>query len=1281
MPSLLSLFTAIALFFTSLFSSHTVSQVATTTVDTALPSYMLLSLRLEANPTITTPHSYSTLTPTGGLSPYRFNIQGEGALYSNALDTSYYYKAGNKEGKAVITVIDSNGAQASTTITVVKNLTVLNTRISLTPGQTTSLAPLSGKAPFTYSLIEGKGSITPSGIYTAPSTGTTARVQVRDAVGQTRIVEIVTTVASLYIPPPTIPLTTTPIPYTPVPATPIAGLCGTANGSSRNTLPTDNLCSKGQVTQVTGTGPWAWQCLGVSGGTSASCSASRILVTPPTPPNPTIPPVYGVCGSSNGVSFTSSPTRNLCATGTATPLSGTGPWAWQCLGASGGTSASCSASLSPSPLQGVCGTANNSSFLNTPSNNLCSVGAPSPVTGATSTWSWSCSGVNGGGAAMCGAVRTVVPVVGICGISDGAPLQSIPTSNLCLTGTPSSITGTGPWMWSCLGSGGGATNSCQTVASAPPLSNGDIYVDSISGSDTNSGTQDKPIKTLAKVKTLTVKGGNSLFLKCGSIWREQLTITSTFNPTGNISIKGYGNCLGDSYPIIRGSDIVSAWSKDTSTSNPIYVAGVNQVPLQVFINERKMIPARYPNFQGIGNEYNLLSQVPSQNMLGVSSADISYLSGKDLLGANMYVRVEPWTIDKKTVINYSPSNGLVTLHQPVAFGAEVGGGYVFENKKWMLDSPGEWYYDDIAKKLYIWPYDSQSPASQVVEVSVRRNALVISGARGIRIDHVSFEQASDIGLYVNDSADITMNDIKASYNKVENVALVSNINTHITNSFFSDTELRGVNISAGNNNSISNSLVKNIGIAGSPENSYSGIEIDNENGRIENNSIENSAYAGIRFANKSGTVIRGNTIKNICMRLADCAGIYTWNGNNLNNPSAGALIEKNAIITSNQNTEGTTPSLGAGIYLDNYTVRVSVLNNMISDTTTGIFLHEASNNIVSGNKVWKSSDESFSAAGNQGTIRNNTVTGNVFFAASYIDTAQIQGKVYHYAQKWSSSDLIDATTQDVRTNTIVNNKILTFSDMDTPTINFANLVQKTVTEWNMEGASDIHVSPFVAKEIISNTSGDSLVVDGQMNASSSWSTYFSNNALGSLSFDSYTGCTGMCAKFIAGNADDLLMSNTFPLERNQYYRLRYTMLGDAAISGAAVIRKPTPNYDTFGYAKRYNRISNGLPVLIDDVFMATTNEMGRLDFYGTPNQVLYYDTVSIYKANNVQFFDPYRHSSHLINSTLFPRSFSCADARLTTCEAVDDAGNQVVWPVTLPPQTSKIILDKDSMWR
>jgi hypothetical protein len=55
--------------------------------------------------------------------------------------------------------------------------------------------------------------------------------------------------------------------------------------------------------------------------------------------------VNGLCGSTNGVGASSAPSTGLCSAGSASGISGTGPWSWSCSGRNNGTSASCSAPL------------------------------------------------------------------------------------------------------------------------------------------------------------------------------------------------------------------------------------------------------------------------------------------------------------------------------------------------------------------------------------------------------------------------------------------------------------------------------------------------------------------------------------------------------------------------------------------------------------------------------------------------------------------------------------------------------------------------------------------------------------------------------------------------------------------------------------------------------------------------------------------------------------------------------------------------------------------------
>ncbi len=183
----------------------------------------------------------------------------------------------------------------------------------------------------------------------------------------------------------------------------INGTCGFANGQLSVTAPASDLCTGGTPTTVTGNGPWAWTCVGLNGGATASCSAPKYLMS-------------GLCGSAHNSTVSYAPTTNLCSRGTASavtgPITSQGSWTWTCAGEEGAEVASCKAF--PVPLQvlditnGVCGSSNNMTLISAPTTNLCASGTISPVTGE-GPWAWTCVGSGGGATASCNANVRIEP--------------------------------------------------------------------------------------------------------------------------------------------------------------------------------------------------------------------------------------------------------------------------------------------------------------------------------------------------------------------------------------------------------------------------------------------------------------------------------------------------------------------------------------------------------------------------------------------------------------------------------------------------------------------------------------------------------------------------------------------------------------------------------------------------------------------------------------------------------------------------------------------------------
>jgi len=82
-------------------------------------------------------------------------------------------------------------------------------------------------------------------------------------------------------------------------------------------------------------------------------------------------------------------------------------------------------------------------------------------------WSGACNGTATCSITMDMAksvTATFVPIInGVCGSSSGHPLVAMPSSNLCTAGAATTVTGIGPWNWSCTGQNGGTTANCSAT--------------------------------------------------------------------------------------------------------------------------------------------------------------------------------------------------------------------------------------------------------------------------------------------------------------------------------------------------------------------------------------------------------------------------------------------------------------------------------------------------------------------------------------------------------------------------------------------------------------------------------------------------------------------------------------------------------------------------------------------------------------------------------------------------------------------------------------------------
>jgi hypothetical protein len=219
------------------------------------------------------------------------------------------------------------------------------------------------------------------------------------------------------------------------------------------------------------TGSVAGGSYSIANVTAGHTIAATFSLIPPTPVN-------GACGSSNNGTFAVVPTTNFCTTGTATYVTGTGPWSWTCAGNNGGTKANCSASIQTytvnANVTGGNGTVSCISPVNIGATSTCTVTPASGYqlatftdnsidkTGTVAGASYSIANVTANHSAVASFSQIPpTPVNGACGTSNGGIFTIAPATNFCTTGTATTVTGAGPWGWTCTGTNSGTTAACN----------------------------------------------------------------------------------------------------------------------------------------------------------------------------------------------------------------------------------------------------------------------------------------------------------------------------------------------------------------------------------------------------------------------------------------------------------------------------------------------------------------------------------------------------------------------------------------------------------------------------------------------------------------------------------------------------------------------------------------------------------------------------------------------------------------------------------------------------
>ncbi len=191
-----------------------------------------------------------------------------------------------------------------------------------------------------------------------------------------------------------------------------------------------------------------------------ACYAANMTLCAGITVPPGKPPVPGLCGSADGDSFLAIgdiPASGRCYIGEPSAITQSGEtFVWSCSGIPSSEPADSCRANKITPVNGSCGG----------TAGTCAAGVANSdnnVTACGQTRTWGCAGQHGGTSTSCSKGNDACPINGTCGSAAGKSFSSAPSSNLCDNGTPTGVSGAGPWTWTCTGANGGTDSGTCTA--------------------------------------------------------------------------------------------------------------------------------------------------------------------------------------------------------------------------------------------------------------------------------------------------------------------------------------------------------------------------------------------------------------------------------------------------------------------------------------------------------------------------------------------------------------------------------------------------------------------------------------------------------------------------------------------------------------------------------------------------------------------------------------------------------------------------------------------------
>ena len=302
---------------------------------------------------------------------------------------------------------------------------------------------------------------------------------------------------------------------------------------------------------------------------------------------------------------------------------------------------------------------------------------------------------------------------------------------------------------------------------------GDIYVSAENGCDSNDGSKDKPLQTVAqamrqarewrRLKRPDVAGGINIILDNG-VYRQYEPLfvrpEDSGTPESPTVVKSSIGCRA----VISGGITVSGWKRGCGDARispalrgKIWVAEAprtgNKIlyTRQMWVNGGKAL--RATQF-GDGVMERMKGFDTKERTITIPAPGID-LSDADQLEMTVHQRWAIAILRVKEMRDVGNGQTVVTFHepesrlefehpwpQPVIDGERGSSSFCLGNAPQLLDEPGEWYQDYPSGRIYYYPHEGEDMTKADVVIPSLETIMDVSGTRERRVSNIRFENVA-----------------------------------------------------------------------------------------------------------------------------------------------------------------------------------------------------------------------------------------------------------------------------------------------------------------------------------------------------------------------------------------------------------------------------------------------------------------------------------------------------------------------------------------------------------